>query len=274
MLGSGVLKEANNSMREHHQRVIKRLVDKFYDDPRYLGLIVGGSVAKGCAADDSDVDIILVACDSEYHKRYQSGDLLYFDDTLCDYPGGYVDGKVVDLQYLKDVADHGSEPARAAFDGAFLAYSHVDKLADILKHIPVYPEYDREAKLKAFYSQVLLLNWYVGEAERRHDNYLMTHASGELALFGMRLVLAYNRILYPYHKWVARAVECAEKKPEGFLELMNMMLEQPCKATAQAFTDSLTNFRDWGVSHPQAVVNFMQDREWNWRSGQPPLQDW
>jgi predicted nucleotidyltransferase len=50
-------------MREHHARVVQRLVKDFQNDPRFPALIIGGSVAKGWANEDSDVDILLVASD-------------------------------------------------------------------------------------------------------------------------------------------------------------------------------------------------------------------
>jgi hypothetical protein len=48
----------------HHQRVIDRLIDLFQDDPRFPAMIVGGSVAKGRAQPDSDVDVMLIATNS------------------------------------------------------------------------------------------------------------------------------------------------------------------------------------------------------------------
>lgn len=51
------------------------------------------------------------------------------------------------------------------------------------------------------------------------------------------------------------------------------LLQSPTKAKAFAFRDSLTAFRDWGVSDDEAVVRFMQDNVWNWRIQKPPLID-
>ena len=43
-------------IRDHHRRAIDRLADAYRDDPRFRGLIIGSSVAKGYARDDSDVE--------------------------------------------------------------------------------------------------------------------------------------------------------------------------------------------------------------------------
>lgn len=262
-------------MEAHHQRVIDRLAAAFEADPHVLALIIGGSIAKGWAKPDSDVDIAIVVTDEEYQRRAAANAYHYFNRDMCDYDGGYVDGKVVNLDFLREVADHGSEPARAAFVGAFAAFSRCAEIDDLLPRIPVYPEPEREAKIRAFYSQVLILNWYVPEAEKRHDNYLLTHAVSDLALYGGRLILAHNRILYPYHKWFTHVLRSAPDKPADLLCRMDELLAHPCGATAQAFSDCVGGFRDWGVTMGQAVVQFMVDSEWNWRyGGRTPLADW
>lgn len=261
-------------MYSHHQAVIDKLTARFQPDARFLGLIIGGSVAKGWAAESSDVDIMLVATDEEYARRAPTNDLLYFATDVCDYPGGYVDGKIIDIGYLQDAADRGSEPTRSAFRGAFLAYSHLPALADMIQQIPVYPEHEREAKIRAFYCQVMLLTWYVGEAEKRADTYLLTHTASELVFFASRLLLAHNRILYPYHKWMMYVLRPVEDKPADFMMLAETLLQHPSKANAQAVCDSIIQFLGWTITMQEAGADFMKTREWNWRNGNTPLQDW
>jgi Nucleotidyltransferase domain len=71
----------------HHQRVIDRLIDLFQNDPRFPAMIVGGSVAKGRARPDSDVDVMLIATDDEYARRVPTHDFWYV--TLpCRSSGG------------------------------------------------------------------------------------------------------------------------------------------------------------------------------------------
>lgn len=43
-------------LRDHHRQAIDRLADAYRDDPHYRAIIIGGSVAKGFARDDSDVE--------------------------------------------------------------------------------------------------------------------------------------------------------------------------------------------------------------------------
>lgn len=139
-------------MREHHERVVQRLTQHFQNDPRFPTLIIGGSVAKGWAREDSDVDILLVASEEEFARRMSTMDLGYHEREVPEYPGGFVDGKIIDLAFLHDVADHGSEPARAAFLRAIVAYSRIPDLDALVASIRAYPEQEREAKMRAFVS--------------------------------------------------------------------------------------------------------------------------
>jgi hypothetical protein len=255
-------------------RVIERLTEHFKDDTRYRALIVGGSLVKGWGEVNSDVDIMLIASDEEYAQRASSSNFWYYNTEMCDYPGGYVDGKVIDLQFLHDVAKHGSEPARAAFTNVLIAYSHIPQLDELIKQIPIYQEAEREEKIRSFYAQIQMQNWLVHEGEQKKSPYLLVHAASEMVFYSARLLLAYNRILYPYHKWLMRAVESAPDKPANFLERAETLLKQSTSANAEALWECITGFRDWNSSADHWPMRIMLDSEWNWRAGRAPLQDW
>jgi hypothetical protein len=260
-------------MYPHHQQAIDRLAAELRDDPRYLAMIVGGSIAKGRERPDSDVDLVLVATDAEFARRREAGDIQYLNTEIAGWAGGYVEGKIIDWQFLLDAADHGSEPARAAFAGARIVYSHLPDLAALIARIPIYPEAERAGKMASFFSQVVTLNWFVPEAEKRADPYLLTWASSHLALYGGRLILAHNRILFPYHKWFMYELNRAPDKPADFMPRLEALLARPGRETAQAFRDCVVEFRDWGLTSRQAFARFIIENEWNWREGQPPLSD-
>jgi len=54
-------------------RVIERLKETFQDDPRYLALLVGGSLVKGWGRENSDVDVMFITTDEEYARCLASG---------------------------------------------------------------------------------------------------------------------------------------------------------------------------------------------------------
>lgn len=55
------MNEGVDYVREHHVRTISRLTERFKDDPNFLAMVVGGSIAKGYDKENSDVDIMLIA---------------------------------------------------------------------------------------------------------------------------------------------------------------------------------------------------------------------
>ncbi len=261
-------------IRDHHQRAIDRLADAYRDDPRFRGLIIGGSVAKGFARDDSDVDFMIIASDEEYERRLGERDLFINRTDLSDYEGGFVDGKIIDLAHLEGVAEKGNEPSRAAFTGAFVAYSHIAGLEDLLQRIPVYPEAGHDERIRAFYSMAFIQHWLIHEAERHGNRYTTLRAASQLALFAGRLILAHNRRLFPYHKWLPRTLEAVPEKPDEFMSRFNELLDEPGGERATALFECIRDFRDWGVSDLDAYTWFMTDVEWSWMTDTTPIEDW
>ena len=261
-------------LQAHHRRAIDRLADEYRDDTRFDALIIGGSVAKGFARPDSDVDFLIVATDDEFNRRRAQDDLFINRRDLCDYDGGYVDGKIINRAYLGELADKGNEPSRAAFEGAFLAYSHLPNLDALLEKIPVYPEHDRDRRIKAFYSMAFIQHWLIHESFRHDNRYTITRAASQLALFSGRLILAHNRRLFPYHKWLTRTLESVEDKPVELLPRIDALLQVPNAENADLLFESIKGFHDWGVSDLDAYTWFMTDVEWAWMSGTTPMEDW
>ncbi|WP_139806892.1 nucleotidyltransferase domain-containing protein [Deinococcus hopiensis] len=100
----------------HHWRTVERLRERFGEDARFSALIVGGSLAKEYGREDSDVDVVFIATPEEARRREAAQDFGYFDQADCDYAGGHVDSKVVDLAFLRDgAAGRRGRPSSARF---------------------------------------------------------------------------------------------------------------------------------------------------------------
>ena len=259
-------------MRPHHKRAIEKVVESIEKDNRFLALIIGGSVAKGMEREDSDIDVTLVATDDEFEKRKKGNMYLYYEQKFCDYPGGYIDGKVVDLEFLKTVAERGSEPARDAFRDAWIAYSEIPELENLLKKIPVFQKEEKLEKISKFYAQFETANWIIKEAVRRNDDYLLTRGITDLILFGGRLILEHNEILYPFHKLFMETLEKAPDKPENLILLINNLLKKRNLENAQTLFESIKNFRKWEIRDFWAI-RFLLDTEWAWIDGKPYAGD-
>jgi len=259
-------------MKEHHKKAIEKLTESLKEDDRYLAVIITGSVAKGEERDDSDIDFILVVSDEEYEKRKRRNRIIFFDTQYCDYPGGYVDGKIVNFEFLRSVAERGTEPARDAFRDAWIAFSKIPELEEVLKQIPVFQKSEKGEKIQSFLAQFEIANWYIGEAEKRSDKYLLTRATTDLVLFGGRLILAHNEIIYPYHKLFMNALKRAPEKPENLIELIEALLNEPNSKNAKAFYDAVKSFKKWRI-RGLPNVQFMIDTELAWIEGKPYIGD-
>ena len=261
------------SLLPQHERLIARACERFSPDPELLGLVVGGSVAHGLASPSSDLDVMLVYSDAAAAARLEQDQLTVFDDTLADFEGGYLDGKVIGLSFIDEVAFQGSEPARWAFEDAFVAFSRVEGLEARIETAAAYPEHEREEKLRDFVAHVMLMEWFMHEADKRQDRYLASFAGSRLALYAGRTVLAQNRALYPYHKWFLHQLKRTTSRPEGLLEQIDALLAGPNSEKAAALASSITAFAALDMPMSEAVTRFMRRSEWNWRDGRPPLED-
>ena len=262
------------SIRPHHQKGILNLIKTYENDPRYLGLIIGGSIAKGCARPDSDIDFMIIATDNEYERRRENGNFFINRTDLTDYENGFVDGKIINTAYLSEVNKKGNEPSRAAFDGAFIAFSKIKDLDKMISNIRRYPKELVAEKIRSFYSMSFIQHWLMHEAQRHNNAYTKHRAASQLTLFIGRLILAYNHIFFPYHKWFYEYLGRCPNKPEDLLQHMNAVLQEPNTKNADILFESIKNFKDWGVTDIEAFSWFMEDVELAWMRDQQCLEDW
>jgi predicted nucleotidyltransferase len=259
-------------MRPHHKKAIEKFTEIIRNDSNFIALIIAGSIVKGYGRNDSDIDVILIATDQEYQKRKKRNRFGYFNDRACDYEGGYIDGKVVNLDFLKTVAERGSEPAREAFKDAYIAYSKIPDLEEVLNKIPVYQKEEQSKKIQKFYSQFQVAYWYCQEAIKLNNMYLLTRTISDLILFGGRLVLAHNEVLYPYHKWFLRVLSEVREKPEDLMVQINNILEKKDLKSITNFYNTIRTFRKWDLK-VNPFVQFMLDTELAWMDGKSCIGD-
>ncbi|HEY3991363.1 MAG TPA: hypothetical protein VGM01_00665, partial [Ktedonobacteraceae bacterium] len=110
--------------------------------------------------------------------------------------------------------------------------------------------------------------------EQKQALYLMAHATSEMVFYAARLLLAYNRRLYPYHKWLMQVVKEIPEKPDNFLELAEALLKDGNTTNAQALLDCINTFHAWNIPFERAIARFTKDAELQWRAGRAPLADW
>jgi predicted nucleotidyltransferase len=256
-----------------HAKVIDRLRERYADGPEVIAMLVIGSVARGDARDDSDIDCLLVVSEAELERRKARSELSFSADDLFEDAPGHAGGGIVDLKFLREVADHGPEPARYAFTAAQVIISRDPEIAALLREIPVYQESERAEKMLSFASQLPVHMSYLELGEYSRNAWLLAETAVELVLFGGRLILAHNRVLFPNRKQFMRVLAAAPEKPEGLVAAAETLTRQPSIATARRFYESVMSFRDWPIPAEGPWARFQLDRETNWRKGPPALAD-
>lgn len=260
-------------MYAHHKKAIEKAADKLKRDKKVLAAILGGSVAHGFAAETSDIDLMLVLSESDYQAALEAGDLHYSDDESADYPNGYVEGKYVSEAFIRAVAEKGTEPARFAFKDAVVLYSSVEHLDRILAAAAAYPREGKADRMEKFFAQLEGWNWMYHEGLKRNDRYVINYSTTNLCLFAGRLLLAYNELLYPYHKWFLRVLSGAEKKPRNIIDRMNAALLTNGESSVTDLYNAVKDFYDWPRYRHGWAARFIIDSEVNWLNGPVPIAD-
>jgi len=260
-------------MYPHHQESIDMLIDILKQDPDIRALIIGGSLAKGWGSENSDIDCYIVVTAERFAALREARQLQDFNNTICSYPGGYIDGKYIDEAWMRACAERGSEPARASFWHAWPAFSRIPDLKRLISQIPVYPSHKKAENIRRFHAQFNAYEWYVDEGRKRNDLYLLNHTINQLLFFGSRMILAHNEILYPYHKWLLKVLASAPYKPDGLLDVMKECLSTRAAEPVQRYREMIENFTTWPAADVNWPSRFMLDSEWNWLDREPPISD-
>lgn len=257
----------------HHKNAIEKVVEKLKSNEKILAVILGGSVAHNFASETSDIDLMLVLSESDYQQALNNGDLYYSDNESADYPEGYVEGKYISESFLQAVAINGSEPARFAFKDAILLYSNLENLERLITAAAAYPKNRKIENMEKFYAQFEGWNWMYYEGLKKNDLYVINHSVTNLCLFAGRLLLTYNELLYPYHKWFLKVLSNAEKKPQGIVEIINTALSTKSENSIQNLYNIIKDFYDWPQYEHGWVAKFVIDSEINWMNGPVPIAD-
>ena len=260
-------------MYSHHEAAIARVVARYRDEPGVLAILLVGSLAHGTATGNSDVDVMLVVSDDELAERRASGTTTFSDVELARYPNGYVDAKYISQGFLDEVALRGSEPARFAFKGSRVLFSRIEGLEGRLGAASRYPLEAQADRIARFAAQLEAWTWMAGEAERKENPYLLTTAVSRVALFGGRMLLAHNRMLYPFHKWFLRSLEQAPEKPAGIVELIRQATTVPTADAATQISEAVLGFRDWDRGATDWPNLFIHDTEQAWLRDAAAIED-
>ncbi|NLY91888.1 MAG: hypothetical protein GX081_09855 [Firmicutes bacterium] len=192
---------------------------------------------------------------------------------LCDYPGGYIDCKVVSIAVLRLVAARGSDPARYAYQDNKILFSRYAGLDKLLAEITRFPVAEQENRRRRFAAQLLAWKWYYSQAVEKENRYLLYLSIQKIVLFACRLVLNENRMLYPYHKWLLRVVAQAPEKPRQFDATLDRLLTAPAAELVEDLCGQVLSFAGVTEEEVDWPNQFLRDSEENWVEHEAPVDD-
>ncbi|MBN1699806.1 MAG: nucleotidyltransferase domain-containing protein [Spirochaetales bacterium] len=245
-------------MYQHHRNSIDNVIEKMKKNDNVLALIIAGSIAHGFANEDADIDIMIVVSREEYEKRCKDNEVLYWERESCTYEKGYVDGKYISTEFIREVIRHGGEPARFAFKDAYIAYSRIPDLENMIDEASRYPKQYKDARMRRLYARFLEWRWFYDEGKNKNNVYLFNTSLCNIVLYGGRSILAYNELLYPYHKWFLRVLEGAAEKPPNLIPSIEAVLETKSHESVERYVAAIKEFTDWGISDtewPRCVMS-------------------
>lgn len=260
-------------MHENHLQTIVNLRQYFEADPNVLALVIVGSAARGDGFPSSDVDFFLVTTAEEHAKRKAAHELSICRTDLAVAPCPEANGTVITEAWLHNVADHGTEPFRYSFTDAKVVLSRLPGIEALIQRCAAYPEHERTEKMVSFVSQIPVHFSFLEFGHYSQTAYVLHETAVKLVLFGGRLLLAHNRMLYPGRKWFQRELTKAPDKPENFIELANTLLNAPSIDTARIFMDTVLNHADWPYPPEGIGARFRYDSVDLWERGWCPLEE-
>lgn len=251
----------------HHQKALEYFKSQQQAEPQVLAAIVIGSVARGEAGERSDIDLLVVLDQQTYLERKAAGQMGFYEVYPVDQHNVDLGGAFINLDYLYEVDRRGPEPARFAFKDALVLFSRIPKLIDLVPRLVIYQEHERLEKMTSFASQLPVHFSFMELADLSQNAYLLSETAVEIVLFGGRLILAYNRMLYPNCKLFIREFSRAPEKPDGILQLAETLLRKPGIPTARAFCDTILTFKEWPQPAEGVMSRFVRDRDNFWLNG-------
>lgn len=263
-------------MLAHHQQGVETLTRLFSQDSEVLAIFLGGSVAKGTARPDSDIDAMVVVTDDCLERRRQNGTMTEVLFGYCDYPGGYFDLKYLNRAGLLAAAERGSEPARNAYVKSRCLFTRDPALEEIAARIGVFQTREKPEKLLSFYASFFMSAGYLWETGVGKDAYYRYKTASDLVYFGLRLYLQDREVLFPSHRRLAETVRAQGPDGERLVQLGETLLHVMDSPAKEAFVQAVRSVLSYTPPEDLSLIltRYTQDNELWWRDGAPVLSEW
>ncbi len=260
-------------MTDTKRKAIEQLISETQNDPDNIAMILIGSTAKDEAKDYSDIDLYLVVSDKKNRKIEKDKNYFYGSWDPDRYCGIEVDGKIIGMDYLREALENANDATRYSFINAEVLYAKNGEINELIKKIPVYPESEHEQRLKLFFAYVKHYRYVGEEAFTRKNLFHAFQCVMQLVFFSGRLVLAYNRKLYPCHKRLLSEAEKCSEKPEDFIRKSNQLLNNFSLDAMIEYYETVAGYFSKLEYPDQERIGYILEDEWAWKTGKLPVSE-
>lgn len=262
-------------MYRHHEESIEKLKEYFLKNEKPIAIILDGSIVKGNARADSDVDAVIVVSEKRYEELRKENRLAEVIKGYCTYEGGYFDIKYKTKALLKKAAESASEPTRNAYVKARVIYSEDEEIENIVKKIEAYPENTVNEKIRCFSADLELNYGYFLNCVKEDNAYMRAHLAAEIVYSVYRLILIENRALFPCNRRLEETVISCKKRPGNIIDLAAAFLKDVTKENADNFVNAFKKYTSLPIITDvseccSAYVEYYED--W-WLKQNPPFPD-
>lgn len=262
-------------MYEHHRQAIENLADYFSGQPAVLGVVLGGSVAKGLERPDSDIDAMVVVTDERYEELKAQRRTVETIFGYCGYEGRCFDVKYMTKEYLAAAADHGSEPTRNSFLCSRCVLVNDPDIPDLVARIPVFQKQEKEEKQAAFFAILSLSKDYYWQY-RDDDPLIKARTVSDIAFFTLRMLMQDREVLFPCAKSMYTYIRRMENVPEHVLDNCTAFLENPTDETMKTFVGQVMDSIAYQPPEDYSLIlsRFALDNEQWWYKHRPFIAEW
>jgi hypothetical protein len=254
---------------EHHERAIAAFAAAATARGA-RGVVIVGSVARGTERPDSDVDLYEVVEDDAFAAALSAGALARVEHDAADWPGGYLDIKLVSPALLARAVTDADDATRASFVGARVVLDREGGLAETVLTITRPPAEHFAQRIASFAAQFALhADYFLVHGRDHHDPVLAANAAVHAGFAAGRMALAAERVLFRGPKYLTAQLREAgrEELADAIAALVD---ERGVEAVERVRTLVPELAARAGDISDEDLALFIADNEWAWFTGQTP----
>ena len=260
-------------MYQHHIDSIEKLKEYYLNRDGVIAIVLDGSVVKGNARPDSDIDAIVVVTEEKFAELKKENRMTEVIPGYCTYEGGYFDVKYKTKAILARAAERASEPTRNAYVKAQVLCTTDAEIPALVAAIGRYPEHTVAEKIKCFCADLQLNRGYFLHIVPEDNSFMRAHLAQEIVYSVYRLILAENRVLFPCNRRLEDAVASCPRRPADILQLGAKFLQNISPETRAAFVSAFSEQTELPME--QDLNRLLSDytfyyEDW-WREEYPPF---